>query len=508
MKKKVVMIGFDGATFDLITPFVKKGILPNFSTILKEGSSAPLISVIPPVSAPAWVSIATGKNPGKHNIYGFTDRNGRMINATFRKSKALWNFMDDYGKKSLIMNVPVTYPPEKINGKIIPGILDPHERGHHGRFQIDRDSLIEKENVLERMSTLEMYKTEKALNLMSKEKWDFAFIVHNLSDFVPTIYWKYMDKTHPQHLDKTEQLEKAIENTYKILDHILGKFLSAVGSETDVIVLSDHGIGPSHRVLNINEWLRREGFLVIKSPVTFEKVLSPVKIAKFVESNHFIKKIILNAPLSLQKLAYSSVIARSKDILSRMEKKSSRAYASSHAHFASIWLLHKNGQIVSRLEDGLKALKDPDTGETIIKRVYRRDELFHGPWTHNAPNLVVEALPEYSFRSQRLGNLFSVPLQSGDHRMNGIFIAYGSDIRKKKLEQISIFDVCPTVLALFDLPIPADMDGRPLKEILKRDIQAAEKPPVTSQKIDAEQAYTLEEEEKIKERLSSLGYFD
>jgi predicted AlkP superfamily phosphohydrolase/phosphomutase len=168
--KKLLVIGFDGATFDLIEPFVKKGVLPHFSRVLPGGTAAPLQSVIPPVSAPAWVSMVTGKNPGKHNIYGFQDGKGNMVNSTFRKSKAVWNVLDEHGKRSIIVKVPVTNPPENINGVITSEILTPDERGFSGRFQIDKESVMEKEKALPKMFQWELSQTEKAL-AMIKGGW-------------------------------------------------------------------------------------------------------------------------------------------------------------------------------------------------------------------------------------------------------------------------------------------------------------------------------------------------
>lgn len=502
--KKLLVIGFDGATFDLIEPLVKKGVLPHFSTVLTEGASAPLCSVIPPVSAPAWVSMVTGKNPGKHNIYGFQDSKGNMVNSTFRKSKAVWNLLDEHGKRSIIVKVPVTNPPENINGVITAEILTPDERGFSGRFQIDKESIMEKEKALSKKIQWELSQTEKTLTMM-KGEWDLFFTVYHLSDFVPTIYWKYMDETHPQYI-RDEFLSHAIEDAYKVLDTILGQFLSAIDENTYVVVVSDHGMGPSKKVFNINEWLRREGFLTVKT-LAFEKTLSPEKVANLIEKYPFIKTLVKVIPDIFQKKAYKNVFARSKDIVSRIDAQTTVAYAFSHAHFASVWLLKKDERILSEIEQKIKEVKDPDTTKNIITHVYRRDQVFYGDWVDNAPDLIVEAVPHYSIRSQRIGNLFSQPLQSGDHRMNGIFIACGPGIKKGNLTHISIFDVCPTLLAMLGLPIPADMDGKVIKKIFKEDI-TIKRESVESQREIHQDLYTEEEEETIKNRLSALGYFD
>jgi predicted AlkP superfamily phosphohydrolase/phosphomutase len=500
--RKLLVLGYDGATFDLIEPFRKKGVLPHFSKIMEHGAYAPLISVIPPVSAPAWVSISTGKNPGKHNIYGFTDGKDNVVNSTFRKSKAVWNLLDEHDKKSIIINVPVTYPPEKINGAIYAGILDPDEKVYHGRFQIDKEALLERKKALKKVFQWEMKKTEKALLYLQNEQWNFFFIVYFLSDFVPTIYWKYMDPDHPKHIHDPE-LSGAIEKAYMVLDTILGKYLSVIDEHTDVIIISDHGLGPSKKVLNINEWLREQGFLDIKKE-SYNKMISPEKVAGFLERHKTMGRIINAFPNSVQKQAYKMVFGRSRNLRSRMKKNTS-AFAHSHAHFATIWLTEKNDELISDIEARIGNLIDPETGEKIIKTLYRREELYHGPYAQDGPDLVVEAVPHYSLRSQRIGDLFAQPIQSGDHRMNGIFMAYGPHVKKGTVEKISIFDACPTFLALLGIPVPSDMDGRVITEFTG-DVQQIE--PSQTEREEQQQFYTKEEEEKIKKRLSSLGYFD
>jgi predicted AlkP superfamily phosphohydrolase/phosphomutase len=262
--------------------------------------------------------------------------------------------------------------------------------------------------------------------------------------------------------------------------------------------------------------------------------VSPEKVAALIEQHTLIRKLVKMIPESFQKKAYRLIFSRSKNVFRRIEEQTSSAYAYSHAHFASIWLVNKanekenknknnheinknevkkkndknreNEDILSLIEKKIKKFKDPETGETVITHVYRRDHIFHGSSVDSAPDLVVEALPHYSIRSQRLGSLFSEPLQSGDHRMNGIFIAYGPHIRKERLGEISIFDVCPTLLAILGFPVPSDMDGN-VKEIFEEGFQVKKEDP-QSQRYVQQQVYTEEEENTIKDRLSALGYFD
>ncbi len=127
---RVIVIGLDGATFDLILPWVKEGCLPTFKRLMEEGVWGELKSTIPPLTGPAWSLFMTGKNQGKHGIFDFMVRNPEgydwiTINATFRKGRSFWNFLEEEGRRAIVFNVPVTYPPEHGKGAMVSGFLTP-----------------------------------------------------------------------------------------------------------------------------------------------------------------------------------------------------------------------------------------------------------------------------------------------------------------------------------------------------------------------------------------------
>src|SRR5579872_4614515 len=132
-QKKIVIIGLDGATFDIINPMIKEGLLPNLARLLQHGSSGNLISTILPLSSVAWSSFASGRNPAKHGMYDFSKRKDNSyeyapVTSLDRGAKAVWEYASDAGKRCLIVNVPLTYPPEKVNGVMISGFPYPESR--------------------------------------------------------------------------------------------------------------------------------------------------------------------------------------------------------------------------------------------------------------------------------------------------------------------------------------------------------------------------------------------
>jgi len=124
-KKKVLVMGLDGASLPLIKSWASEGKLPNFKKILENGANGGLRSVIPPYTPPAWTSFMTGKNPGKHGILAFTRKNGSLVNALHRDGKTLWRVLSDHGKQVVVINVPMTFPVERVNGVLISGYMSP-----------------------------------------------------------------------------------------------------------------------------------------------------------------------------------------------------------------------------------------------------------------------------------------------------------------------------------------------------------------------------------------------
>src|SRR3990170_3657839 len=211
MTKKVSIIGLDGATFRLILPLVKKGKLPTLEGMMKKGSWGELESTIHPLSPQAWASFMTGKNPGKHGIFEFIEHKPFSydicyVNGGFIQGKKLWQILSDAGKRVCIINVPFTYPPDKVNGCLIAGLDSP---GSHSDFCYPPhllSELIKKfgeyklrqhpykatpESFLEKISEQFDYILKIAKYLKAKESWDLFMVVFESTDLVQHFYWHY-----------------------------------------------------------------------------------------------------------------------------------------------------------------------------------------------------------------------------------------------------------------------------------------------------------------------------
>ncbi|MBW2173068.1 MAG: alkaline phosphatase family protein, partial [Deltaproteobacteria bacterium] len=265
---RVYVLGLDGATFDLIAPWVSRGELPNMKRLMDEGSHGSLMSALPAHSAPSWSSFITGKNPGKHGIFDF-----------------IWAIASRYDKKVAVVNVPMTFPPEKVNGIMISGMDAPGIDSNFtyptalsgeikriiGDYSLEAGlwSYINKGEInlaIEKQHETIDKRFEVTKYLMNNYPWDLFVSVFTATDRVQHAFWKYMDPGHP--LYRPEEAKKygdAILNVYRKMDHIVGYLLDHLSEDTVLFIMSDHGAGLcSNKTLYLNNWLCKEGLLEYK----------------------------------------------------------------------------------------------------------------------------------------------------------------------------------------------------------------------------------------------------
>src|SRR5512137_1814263 len=215
---KLLIIGLDGATFDLIKPWAAEGKLPTLARLMHDGVTGDLESTLPPVTSPAWPTFMTGKNPGKHGVFDFIrPRAGTfdMVNASQIHGKLLWEILSEAGYSCGVLNVPITYPPRKVNGYLVPGLLSPDQ----GKTTWPPDFLKPYEAELGpyRLTPRVSYKAGNedtfiadladlidaqaryALRLMRDHPTDFTMVHFLATDNGQHALWKHQDPTHPDH---------------------------------------------------------------------------------------------------------------------------------------------------------------------------------------------------------------------------------------------------------------------------------------------------------------------
>lgn len=553
MNKKLLFIGLDGTTFDLLDPLMREIGLPNLESIIARGARASLETTVPPITPTAWVSMVTGKNPGKHGILEFLlKRPGSMhdlpVNQALRDSPAIWDILSKLDKKVVVTNMPVTYPPTPVNGLMVSDFLTP--RGKRD-FTYPPDLLQELESkfgpyrlyitevyapgnidkVLDQLFDELEYKTKVTEYLMENYPWDFYANHIWSTDRCQHELWHIWDETHPlsnrkevtKHRDRVMQFWKAV-------DECVGRMVKKAGNDSLIMMGSDHGFGPIHKFLCFNIWLLEQGLLVLKqgAMTQFKKLLfnlgftpelgyrvsmrlglAKIRLAAGVTNRSQLFKVINKMMLSLQDVDWSKTTVYSKGNYGQMfvnlKGREPHGWISPGAEYE---------RTCNMIVDKLKAIIDPNTKEKLIGQIWRREDLYTGAHVESAPD--ISFLPA-DMRYKPMGTLdltsnkfiTDVYGNSGDHRMNGLYIAAGPNIKPNtRLSRARIIDVAPTMLYLMGHPIAEDMDGEVLTEMISEDYLRAN--PIRStqavdkQKMDVE--FSDEDSEEVSSRLKSLGY--
>jgi len=548
-RQKVLVIGLDGASPHLIESWASEGKLPNFKKILENGASGGLGSVIPPYTPPAWTSFMTGKNPGKHGIFGFTGRDTGIVNASYLDGKTLWRILSDHGKKVIVINVPMTFPVERINGVLVSGYMAPPDDLYtypqnlkeelENKFPSYRvymnvnDPICGDEKAIDSwlkdLYSITEQNLEVTTYFMKNFEWDFLMTVFMGTDWIAHVFWRYEDPACVGYdIEIAKKYKGTILRYYQEIDSILKKILDQTDEETMVVIMSDHGSGPFHQVLFLDEWLIKVGLLKLKDKdpwnVGFwlsKMGISLEKVITFVSTHQKL--------LGLGRWIWSSFRLESS-VVSNADWSKTRAYPAQGGIYINVKGRESHGivepgkdyeEIRELLIQRLMACRDTKSGEKVFDRIFKKEELYSGPHLGDAPDLAFVAEGPYLVSRGLLTprqivrfakNFLPEILQSSKHEIEGTLLVMGGDVRKNtKIRNASIIDLAPTILYVLGIPIPSDMDGRPLKELFEPSSHLA-KTSVQYQaaEVGRKRKYhlTQEENEEIKRRLRVLGYLD
>ena len=536
---KVRIIGLDGATWDLITPLAEKGLLPNIEAMMNKGSYGTLHSTIPPLSPVAWTSMVTGQNPGKHGIFDFvTTTEGpkeslrlKFLNGGSRKCPAIWDCLSHTGKKSIAMNIPMTYPPEEFNGIMISGMDTPEGAEFVSPpvlkkklEQICPDYRIEVP-INERMKNPAKFKAKygvasraklkTASYLMAEYDWDFFMVVFEALDRCQHLFLKHYDWDKIQ--SRADAQKDIVLQFYMEMDHFVGELMQEGGDDMTTLIVSDHGFGPADKSFSVNKWLIANGFLKLKAGGMMKN-----RVHRF--SKRTIKKMIPNVLLDYlwefrKKKKQSS--RASNIVLQNIDWKSTKAYCMGASPKIMINRdVVKTDEDARQLEDvlieRLQKEKDPDSGASIIRRIEKSRDIYTGPHADRAPEIIMELnrgfwFKHFGLESTPENDHFIEKIEtSGEHLSEGVFICNGPHIKANNpVKGAHIIDIVPTVLYLMGEENYKEIDGKIKFEIITDEYQEANPVRFSDQaSFEAIEkfVYDFDDEKVIEERLKGLGY--
>jgi predicted AlkP superfamily phosphohydrolase/phosphomutase len=554
-RKRVIIVGIDGATHTILQPLVARGKLPTLAKIQKEGVAGPLWSVTPPITPAAWSSFYTGKGPGKHGVFEFLYRRPDSyykapVNSTSIRAKKFWDYADEAGLRTCLFNLPLLYPTRPINGIAISGLLTPDGAEGFGKpegivqeietalgspYVLGSKAVYRKGEagrVLDEFHRVLTYHIKAAQYLMAKEPWDIFFGHLMVTDSMQHELWHLLDPSHCAHDPKeaAEHMDR-IESIYERIDQeFLAPIVDSLDDDTTLLIMSDHGFGGIEHIIYMNMWLLQKGYVEWSkdfwtqakarmhrwgvTPRNFFRLIRALGLAKMRDT------VSLEARERWMNRAFMNI--------RRADWSHTKAYAMGNI-LGMLYLNVKGREPLGCIEPGeeydqfrdrliaeLLAEKSPIDGKPLFSEVRKGEELYDGPYAKAGPDIVCtphdwryQVFGYQDFASNRFVDDFCE--MSGHHRTDGIFYGYGSRLRKGEWTNESrLLDLAPTLMHLVGLPIPSDMDGRVLDEIFTD--EAWEYPQTLHIEPDQEVMQTVElsesEQRLVMERLKALGYED
>lgn len=499
-RQRILIIGLDGASFNFITPLIMKGQLPNLQKYIEGGVSGKLHSTLPPTCAPAWASFLTGKNPGKHGVFDFFEfkeqgYKKKVIDVHSIKSPTLSDILDQHAKNMIFMNIPIMFPPQRLNGVMVSGALTPPGKKcaypESLSLELYRNKYIVDiaYNYIPNLATFRRYvhqMTQKRFQtfskLLEKYAWDLAVV-----DFVGAERLQQAAWDHPELIDEI----------YIEYDKLIGKLCHQAGEDVSVIIMSDHGFTQVEKKFFVNEWLSDLGFLAKEIKIGEPSIpeFTDVQFGEWQRNNLGVRDLIQRSGLSADKVR--AFIPTSLEMLLKkftplkvdhvfprehliIDWRNTQAYLSSRFSYA-ININLKGREPGGIVEPGteyeairntiikeLYRLRDPHTFTNVIDEVFPGEKLFRGPYAHDAPDIVFiphrfaySIEPDKKISRSVIANAEDDPPVLSAPHPDGVLIAHGPEFsRGARFTDLKIWDIAPIVLHLLEIPIPADMDGR------------------------------------------------
>ncbi|MBN1452880.1 MAG: alkaline phosphatase family protein [Anaerolineales bacterium] len=559
--RRLLIIALDGATWDLIDTWIANGQLPNIARLVAGGVSATLESTIPPITPVAWLTFATGKNPAQYHVFDFfrplrTSYTDLIpTTADLNQEPMLWEILSQRGRHVGIVNIPMTFPTRPVNGFVIPGIPTPacadpgfppglvNELREKG-WDLTRNAAIPHNSfreTLDYLHDLVQTRIEATCYLVNHKPWDL-FVVHFLeTDQAEHTFWRFLDQ-------EDSPFQEAILQIYQHIDRGIGQMLDAAG-EAAVILMSDHGMGPTHYHINLNNWLIQEKFMHWRNRLSthlrrgaYKLGLNPTTIYRWLPPEITRRLTLGELRTGIAQITTEHVGRRGSNIQQIAARFSKAAFLSFNdvdwtrtvaysTGTTGVGLIYLNVQgrepagVVApeeyaawreKIAQQVAAFVDPCTKRPLVKRVYTREELFHGPYIEEAPDLVVTY--HYGEYDQKKGAAFlsTRPVEpvrnaNATHRMEGIFVLHAPHVAREgtRIPHIHIQDIAATALHLLGEPIPREMESHVLSEGWTASFQASHPVQISDSPLHRQSPspeLSPEDLENVLKRLHDLGY--
>lgn len=463
-KPKVLVIGLDSMPPEEIFE-KRKNDLPNLKKLFENGCYGVLESCHPPITVPAWMVMMSSRSPGQIGVYGFRHRKGFSHNeawfttANAIKETRVWDILEKQDKKSCLIGVPPTYPPFKINGNLVSCFITPQNSKNFtypselakeiedvtdGNYMFDvRFRNPDRDQILSNLYKMTENRFKVIKHMMTTKEWDFLMFVEIGVDRLHHMFWKYYDTEHPRY-EANSKYANAIPDYYKFIDEKIGELLELIDDDTYVLVVSDHGTTRMKGAFCINEWLIKQGYLVLK---------------KYPENIQDINKCDVD-----------------------WNKTKAWGWGGYYARiFLNVKDREENGiveqsdyeSLRDELSQKIKEISGPN-GEKFENKISYPEKLYDEA-NGSKPDMMIYFDNLYWRSAGTIGHQ-TFYLSENDtgpddsvHWWDGMFLLCNNSMNGKKLplERLSIYDVAPIILSIFGIDKPKSMIGNVPNDVSK-----------------------------------------
>jgi predicted AlkP superfamily phosphohydrolase/phosphomutase len=485
---KLLVIGLDCAAPALLFGDER---LTNIRRLMEGGCYGRLESVVPPITIPAWQCMVTSQDPGSLGVYGFRNRADHsydkleIVNSRSFKAMTIWDSLAMEGKRSVVIGVPPSFPPRRLNGISVGCFMTPSVDDDYtfpanikdeirelvGEYLVDVKGFRTDDKAWLRDQIFEMSAKQFTVvrHYLQNAEWDYFHFVNIALDRVHHGFWKYIDETHPDY-EPDSPFARVIPDFYAHLDEEIGRVLELLDDDTAVLVVSDHGAQALHGGFCVNEWLVQQGLLVLNE--------YPATVTPFGQLDVNWEKTRVWSEGGYYARVFFNVKGREpKGVIEPSEYSAFRDE-----------MAHK-----------FELLPTPE-GKPMGSLVFKPEETYHSV-KNVAPDLIVHfgALDWRSIGG--VGYNESLYLRENDtgpddcnHAQFGAFILAAPNVPAVgELQGARLLDIAPTLMEVGGYEIPESFQGRSL---FGGSLAAGN----GSGAVDAEG------EEIIRQRLSGLGY--
>jgi predicted AlkP superfamily phosphohydrolase/phosphomutase len=525
---RVLLIGWDGADWRILDPMLEKGILPNLASLVERGQRGVLRSTIPTHSWSAWPSFLTGVEPADHGVYDILEPvpgTHKQLPVTFRSIRER-TFLPDLtaaGRETLMVNVPLTFPPPDIKGRVVAGGVLPKGRTftHPASLADDLARMgapwpingmswttyrNRPDAFLDEVNEVTQARIRAMEKLADDTEWDLGAFVFFATDRVQHSLSNYIAPDHPDYTKlRGTQTASRVRDVYRMLDNALGSLVGRALEDDLILFMSDHGFQSCTRCVHMDQLLKRLGFLefsakqAVFGPMQWGPVRSVARKVYDLLGLH--GKVSLPQPVNWSKTrVYTSVRSTGEGVSVNLQGR----------ELDGIVAPEDYERVRDEAAQKIGGFRDPATGRPPVKRVWRREEIFKGKHLEQAPDLLFEPAEGYSLTHAKRF-VERADWVSGDHRMEGVIVAAGPNVAAGAFDGDSpnLVDIAPTLLAALDAPASVQHTGKVLQSVVgtRAAVRAGDAAP-SEQAARDEDAVSQTEADEMEEHLRGLGYLE